>query len=237
MFTSRILCFAFLVVFTLASIELAPAQDVASATAGQTQQVKRNIVILATGGTIAGAAATGTQSGYQSGAVTIDAMIAAVPDIGKNANMALLGKADTNWTQQGSFEAMSSFLSQHPDIDAVLYEYADGFRGGVRAYEAAQRDMDVILTLRTDEQGLFCDWEKVANPNFKIFFSSGGTFQVRIALTSAMAKLRGEEIPAVVDVPFKMKQVQSGMCNQSLPQEIPVSSLVDADMLAQMFQK
>jgi ABC-type sugar transport system substrate-binding protein len=155
----------------------------------------------------------------------------------KNPKMKLLGKADTNWTQEGTFEAMSSFLAQNPQIDAVLYEYADGFRGGVRAYEAANRPMDLILSLRTDEQGLFCDWEKVNNPNFKIFFSAGGTFQVRIALTSAMAKLRGEEIPAVVDVPFKMKQVQSGMCNQSLPQEMPVSSLVDADMLAQMFQK
>ncbi len=44
-------------------------------------QKKPNIVILATGGTIAGAAATGTQSGYTSGAVTIDAMINAVPGI------------------------------------------------------------------------------------------------------------------------------------------------------------
>jgi L-asparaginase len=40
-----------------------------------------NITILATGGTIAGAAATGTQAGYTSGAVTIDAMLAAVPGI------------------------------------------------------------------------------------------------------------------------------------------------------------
>ncbi|HET6899063.1 MAG TPA: asparaginase domain-containing protein, partial [Vicinamibacteria bacterium] len=40
-----------------------------------------NVVILATGGTIAGAAATGTQSGYTSGAVTIDAMLTAVPGI------------------------------------------------------------------------------------------------------------------------------------------------------------
>lgn len=42
---------------------------------------KPNVVILATGGTIAGAGATGTQSGYTSGAVTIDAMVAAVPGI------------------------------------------------------------------------------------------------------------------------------------------------------------
>ena len=57
----------------------------ASATYAQktktTTPKKPNIVILATGGTIAGAAASGTQSGYTSGAVTIDAMVAAVPGI------------------------------------------------------------------------------------------------------------------------------------------------------------
>ena len=46
-----------------------------------------NVVILATGGTIAGAAATGTQSAYTSGAVTIDAMLAAVPGIKDLANI------------------------------------------------------------------------------------------------------------------------------------------------------
>src|SRR6185437_13796880 len=48
---------------------------------------KKNIVILATGGTIAGAAATGTQSGYTSGAVGIDAMIKGVPGIEELANL------------------------------------------------------------------------------------------------------------------------------------------------------
>jgi len=46
-----------------------------------------NVMILATGGTIAGAAASGTQSGYTSGAVTIDAMLAAVPGITDLANV------------------------------------------------------------------------------------------------------------------------------------------------------
>ena len=48
---------------------------------------KPNITILATGGTIAGAAATGTQAGYTSGAVGIDTMIAAVPGITDLANI------------------------------------------------------------------------------------------------------------------------------------------------------
>ena len=46
-----------------------------------------NIVILATGGTIAGAAASGTQAAYTSGAVTIDAMLTAVPGIKDLANV------------------------------------------------------------------------------------------------------------------------------------------------------
>jgi L-asparaginase len=52
-------------------------------------QVKKlpNVVILATGGTIAGAAASGTQAAYTSGAVTIDAMLAAVPGIRDLANI------------------------------------------------------------------------------------------------------------------------------------------------------
>jgi L-asparaginase len=50
-------------------------------------QGKANIMILATGGTIAGAAATGTQAGYTSGAVGIDTMVKAVPGIEKLANI------------------------------------------------------------------------------------------------------------------------------------------------------
>lgn len=156
--------------------------------------------------------------------------------IDKNDRLKLLGTADTNWTQEGTFEAVSSFLSQHDDVDAVIYEYADGFRGGVRAYEAANRDMDVIVSLRTDEQGLFCDWEAKDNDKFRIFFSSGGSFQSRIAVTAAMMKRDGKEIPPSVDVPFLMKEVQKGMCDKNLPDQMPVSTAIDAEMLGRMFQ-
>jgi L-asparaginase len=68
-------------------------------------QGKPNIVILATGGTIAGAAATGTQSGYTSGAVTIDAMVKAVPGIEKLAN--IKGEQISNvGSQDMSFDIM-----------------------------------------------------------------------------------------------------------------------------------
>lgn len=46
-----------------------------------------NVVILATGGTIAGSAESGTQAGYTSGQVGIETMISAVPGIEELANV------------------------------------------------------------------------------------------------------------------------------------------------------
>src|SRR5688572_1557429 len=50
-------------------------------------QAKKNIVVLATGGTIAGAGVSSTGSAYTSGQVKIDAMIDAVPNIRNLANL------------------------------------------------------------------------------------------------------------------------------------------------------
>src|SRR5512134_3488281 len=69
------------------SSTLAVVALVVAGQAAAQQQRKPNIVILATGGTIAGAAASGTQAGYTSGAVTIDAMLKAVPGITNLANI------------------------------------------------------------------------------------------------------------------------------------------------------
>lgn len=158
-------------------------------------------------------------------------------ELGKHKNLQLLGKADTNWTQEGTFEAMSGFLSQNDSIDGIAYEYADGFRGGVRAYQAANKEPNVVVALRTDEQGLFCDWEKANDPDFKIFYSSGQNYQSRIALTAAMMKKEGAEVETNVDVPFSMKEVKKGMCNPALPEDASVSTLLDDDMMKAMFAK
>jgi L-asparaginase len=89
------------------------------------QTKKPNIVILATGGTIAGAAATGTQAGYTSGAVTIDAMIAAVPGIRDMAN--IKGEQVSNvGSQDMSFDIMLTLakrineLMAKSDVDGIV---------------------------------------------------------------------------------------------------------------------
>src|SRR5687768_2264202 len=86
-------------------------------------QSKPNVVILATGGTIAGAAASGTQSGYTSGQVTIDAMVNAVPGITNLAN--IKGEQISNvGSQDMSFDIM---LKLGKRINELMKSDVDGF--------------------------------------------------------------------------------------------------------------
>jgi L-asparaginase len=89
------------------------------------QTKKPNIVILATGGTIAGAAASGTQAGYTSGAVTIDAMLAAVPGIKdlatvKGEQISNVGSQDMSFDIMLAVAKRINELAAKPDVDGIV---------------------------------------------------------------------------------------------------------------------
>jgi L-asparaginase len=93
--------------------------------------MKANIVILATGGTIAGAAATGTQAGYSSGQVGVETLIQAVPQLREQAN--IRGEQVANVGSQEMNDAIWLQLAQR--TNALL----------------AQREVDgVVITHGTD---------------------------------------------------------------------------------------
>jgi len=84
-----------------------------------------NIVILATGGTIAGAGGSGTQAAYTSGAVTIDAMLAAVPGIRDLANIkgeqiSNVGSQDMTMDIMLTLAKRINVLLAQNDIDGVV---------------------------------------------------------------------------------------------------------------------
>jgi ribose transport system substrate-binding protein len=147
----------------------------------------------------------------------------------------LIGRGDTNWTREGTLEAMSGFLSSDPDLAGVSYEAADSFLGGFRAYEAAGLPLDLVLTLRTDEVGLFCEWQDIGNENFKIFYSAGGNYQSRIALTAAMMAYHGADVDSSVIIPVEMRQVDESSCDPNMPALASVSSLVPVDIVSAMY--
>ena len=147
----------------------------------------------------------------------------------------VVGTADTNWTRQGTLKAMSGFLAKYPDLKGVSYEYADGSLGLIQAYQAAHKPINLVLTLRTDEMGLFCAAKKINNPNFKIFYSQGGNFQSRIALTAAMIKLNGGSISPTIVLPAKMRQATNSTCNTKVPGQTAASTLVPTNVLQAMY--
>jgi L-asparaginase len=84
-----------------------------------------NITILATGGTIAGAAATGTQAGYTSGAVTIDAMLVAVSGIKdlahiKGEQISNVGSQDMSFDIMLTLAKRCNELLKRNDIDGIV---------------------------------------------------------------------------------------------------------------------
>ena len=105
-----------------ACLALAAALIAGAPSAAAQEKKLPNIVILATGGTIAGAAATGTQSAYTSGAVTIDAMLQAVPGIKELASVK--GEQISNvGSQDMSFDIMLKLANRINELAATV----DGF--------------------------------------------------------------------------------------------------------------
>jgi L-asparaginase len=94
------------------------------ATASPVAQGKPKIVIVATGGTIAGAADSTTAAGYQSGAVAVDVLINAVPQMKKFADVsgvqvASVGSQDMNdeiWIKLAT--EVNAILAR-PDVTGV----------------------------------------------------------------------------------------------------------------------
>lgn len=98
---------------------------VAAGASAQAPSPKPRIVILATGGTIAGSAPSETDPGYQAGAVAVDTLIQAVPQLEELAvvrgeQVASIGSQDMNdavWLRLG--KRVNELLAS-PEVDGVV---------------------------------------------------------------------------------------------------------------------
>jgi L-asparaginase len=84
-----------------------------------------NIVVLATGGTIAGAAATDVQAGYTSGQVGVEQLLAAVPQAKKLANLkgeqiSNIGSQDMNDEVWFKLARRVNALAAMADVDGIV---------------------------------------------------------------------------------------------------------------------
>ena len=104
---------------TCAIVALAAAGPVVGA-----QSRKARVVIVATGGTIAGSAESTTAAGYKSGAVAVDVLIAAVPQMKSFADVsgvqvASIGSQDMNDEVWVKLAAEVNRLAAQADVDGI----------------------------------------------------------------------------------------------------------------------
>jgi ABC-type sugar transport system substrate-binding protein len=139
---------------------------------------------------------------------------------------------DTYWANDIARDVVSGWLSTNPDIAGFSYEYADGL---YTALEGVEFD-NMTIAIRTDEQTLFCDWAERNNPNYHIWYSAGGNFQSRTAVTAQMMNLAGAEVPAEIVVPHVMREVTAADCNPGrVTPTVSNTSLVPDEVLALMY--
>jgi ABC-type sugar transport system substrate-binding protein len=145
--------------------------------------------------------------------------------------------ADTFWVNDIALQVVLGWLSTDSDIKGYAYEYSDGMFTALQAYEQLGIPVEnLTLAMRTDEQTLFCDWADRNEPTYNIWYSAGGNFQSRVAVTAAMMHLQGAEIPAQIDIPHVMRQVTAADCNPNRPTPtVSGTSLVPDEVLSLMF--
>jgi len=144
---------------------------------------------------------------------------------------------DTFWYYEVIPGVINGILTDDRPINGWAYEYADGFVYGLPEFEAFQLPWEnVTLALRTDEQRMFCHWRDANEPTYKIFYSAGGNFQSRIAVTAAMLHNQGATIPAELVVPHVMRQVTAADCDENRAHdEVSGTALVPDAVLRRMW--
>lgn len=144
---------------------------------------------------------------------------------------------DTYWVNTFALDAVRALLTTNPEIAGWVYEYSDGLYTALQAYDELGIPVEnLTVALRTDEQTLFCDWVDRAEPSYNIYYSAGGNFQSRTAVTAAMMALQGADVPGQVIVPHTMRQVTADDCDPDrVNPVVSGTSLVPDAVLTAMF--
>ncbi len=154
-----------------------------------------------------------------------------------NPNIHVVANEATNWDPSKVQQVVAGILARYPDIKGWSYEYGLGMaQGGFAAYKAAGKPFNAVLTLRTDDVGMGCAYDKLHNPKLRVFYYTAGNSQIRVALTAAMMKLKGAKIPPTIVFPIALQdQAKRDECVKGYPEEASATSLVPLKLLHRMY--
>jgi ribose transport system substrate-binding protein len=156
-----------------------------------------------------------------------------------NPNIHVVADEPTNWDPSKVQSVVAGILAAHPDIKGWSYEYGGGMAlGALAAYKAAGKPFNTVLTLRTDDVRMGCQYNalKKTNPGLKMYYYTSGNSQIRVAFTAAMMKLKGARIPPTIVFPIELQdQDKRDSCTKGYPQDASGTSLIPLSLLHRMY--
>jgi ribose transport system substrate-binding protein len=156
-----------------------------------------------------------------------------------NASIHVVANEPTNWDPSKVQSVVAGILAAHPNLKGWSYEYGGGMAlGAEAAYKAAGKPFNPVMTLRTDDVRMGCEYKKLkpSNPSLKMYYYTSGNSQIRVAFTAAMMKLKGARIPPTIVFPIQLQdQDKRDSCTKGYPQDASGTSLIPLSLLHQMY--
>jgi ribose transport system substrate-binding protein len=156
-----------------------------------------------------------------------------------NPAIHVVANEPTNWDPSKVQSVVAGILSAHPNIKGWSYEYGGGMAlGALAAYKAAGKSFNPVLTLRTDDVRMGCEYNdlKKTNPGLKMYYYTSGNSQIRVAFTAAMMKLKGARIPPTIVFPIQLQdQDKRNSCTKGYPPDASGTSLIPLSLLNRMY--
>ena len=150
-------------------------------------------------------------------------------------NINIVAKQGTAWSREEYLNATSAILAEHPDLDGIVGSYGDAFVGAMRAFEAANISMDGLVTMhQSDDNPFLCAW-KDQGGTMESYTYVALLLEGRTALTAAMMKIAGYDVPPEIIFGVQLKPVTMDSCRSDIPPDGSPSSLVPAELQARMF--
>jgi ribose transport system substrate-binding protein len=149
----------------------------------------------------------------------------------------VVAKEPTDWNPSKVQQVVAGILAKNPNVKGWSYEYGLGMaQGAYQAYRAAGKPFNTVLTLRTDDVGMGCLFNRLNNPNLQMYYYTSGNTQIRVAFTAAMMKLKGATIPPRIVFPIELQnQRVRDSCVKGYPQEASATSLIPLSLLKKMY--
>jgi ribose transport system substrate-binding protein len=148
---------------------------------------------------------------------------------------------DTNWDPAQYQRVTSGLISKYPKIDAIFSDYGAGSAAEVRAFISAGKPHPPLATsAASNELGCLYQQQKAKWPDFQMIWIDGTTRVVRWAARRALATVNDIELsdPTTVKM-YPFVDTTAGRepaCRRDLPPDADLSSGLDEEELAALFQ-